>query len=341
VTGDRLSNCYLKSGSYFKFGTILQLTINKQQMPLHTLLGANGTIATELIPVLQSAGKQIRLVSRNPKQIEGTEIISADVLIREEVFQAVKGSDIVYLLVGLTYDIKVWRASWPVIMRNVIDACKATGAKLIFFDNVYMYGKVKGRMTETTPFNPCSEKGKVRAEIDEMLIQEIKSGSLKGIIAKAADFYGPRATTTSGPYIMIFDRLKKGKGAQCFVSANQVHSFTYTPDAARGLYILATTESAYGQTWHLPSTLPGLTGKEFISVAAKYMNAKAKVQVLPKWLINIIGLFVPIMKEMGEMLYQNEFPYEFDSSKFEKEFQFKPTSYEEGIRKTAEWCLSS
>jgi nucleoside-diphosphate-sugar epimerase len=47
------------------------------------------------------------------------------------------------------------------------------------------------------------------------------------------------------------------------------------------------------------------------------------------------------MKELGEMLYQNEFPYEFDSSKFEKAFQFKPTSYEEGIRQTAEWYLAS
>jgi nucleoside-diphosphate-sugar epimerase len=310
-------------------------------MSLHTILGANGTIATELIPILQSSGEKIRLVSRNPKQIDGAEVFAADVLNKEQVFQAVKGSDIVYLLVGLEYNIKVWRTSWPVIMKNTIDACKDAGAKLIFFDNVYMYGKVKGKMTESTPFNPCSEKGKVRAEIDEMLLKEMKSGSLKAIIAKAADFYGPQATNTSVPYIMIFDRLKKGKAAQCFISANQIHTYTYTPDAARGLYMLAITESAYGQTWHLPSALPAITTKDFISIAAKYMNAKAKVQILPKWLINIVGLFVPIMKEMNEMLYQNEFPYEFDSSKFEKAFQFKPTSYEEGIRQTAEWCVAS
>jgi nucleoside-diphosphate-sugar epimerase len=310
-------------------------------MSLHTILGANGTISTELIPILQSSGEKIRLVSRNPKQIDGTEVFAADVLNREQVFLAVKGSDIVYLLLGLEYNIKVWRTSWPVIMKNTIDACKATGAKLIFFDNVYMYGKVKGKMTESTPFNPCSKKGKVRAEIDEMLLKEMKSGNIKALIAKSADFYGPRATNTSVPYIMIFDRLKKGKSAQCFINANQIHTYTYTPDAARGLYMLAVTESAYGQTWHLPSVLPAITANDFISIAAKYMNAKAKVQVLSKWLISILGLFVPIMKEMNEMLYQNEFPYEFDSSKFEKAFQFKPTSYEEGIRQTAEWCLAT
>ena len=252
-----------------------------------------------------------------------------------------KGSDFVYLLVGLEYNRKVWRAQWPVIMRNTIDACKAAGARLIFFDNVYMYGRVKGSMTESTPYNPCSVKGKIRAEIDEMLLKEMNSGGLKAMIATSADFYGPRAAKTSVVGIMIFEKMKKGKSAQWFVNAKQPHSYTYTPDAAVALFMLSGSESAYGQTWHLPTAKPALTGNEFISIAAKYMHAKNKVQVLPKWLVGIIGLFMPVMKELGEMLYQNEFPYVFDSSKFEKAFQFKPTPYEEGIRRTAEWWLAS
>src|ERR1700712_741167 len=300
-------------------------------MSLHTILGANGTIAAELIPVLQSNAQQIRLVSRSPKKVTGAEIFQADVLNRDQVFQAVKGSDFVYLLVGLEYNRKVWKAEWPVIMRNTIDACKAAGARLIFFDNVYMYGRVNGAMTESTPYNPCSVKGKIRAEIDEMLLKEMNSGGLKAMIATSADFYGPRTSKTSVAGIMIFEKMKNGKSAQWFVNPKQPHSFTYTPDAAVALYMLAGSENAYGQTWHLPTAKPALNGNEFISMAAKYMHTKNKVQVLPKWLVGIIGLFVPVMKELGEMLYQNEFPYVFDSSKFEKTFQFKPTPYEEGI----------
>jgi nucleoside-diphosphate-sugar epimerase len=309
-------------------------------MALHTLLGGNGTIATELFPILQSNGHQVRLFSRKPKPVNGAENISGSVLNRDEVFQAVRGSDVVYLLVGLEYNKKIWKSSWPVIMRNTIDACKATGARLVFFDNVYMYGKVKGKMTESTPFNPISEKGRIRKETDEILLKEMNTGSLQAIIAKSADFYGPRATTTSVAGLLVFDRMKKGKTAQWFVRANQPHSFTYTPDAAKGLYLLATTESAYGQTWHLPTASPALTGKEFVDIAAKYMHVQPKVQVLPNWLIGITGLFVPIMKELVEMLYQNEFPYHFDSSKFEKAFNFKPTTYESGIRETAEYFLA-
>lgn len=310
-------------------------------MALHTILGANGTIATELIPVMQANGQKIRLVSRSPKEVAGAEIFQADVLNRDSVFGAVKGSDIVYLLVGLEYNSKVWKNDWPVIMRNTIDACKEAGARLIFFDNVYMYGLVKGKMSETTPYHPSSEKGKVRAKINEMLLKEMKTGGLKAIIATSADFYGPRTGKTSVASIMVFDKLKNGKAAQWFANAKEPHSFTYVPDAANALYLLAGSETAFGQTWHLPTASPALTGEAFISLASKYMHAKGKVQVLPKWLVKLIGLFVPIMKELGEMLYQYEYTYEFESSKFEKAFQFKPTSYEEGIRKTADWYLSS
>jgi nucleoside-diphosphate-sugar epimerase len=310
-------------------------------MALHTLLGGNGTIASELIPILQSDGQRIRLFSRKVKPVAGAENISGDALNREAVFQAVKGSDVVYLLVGLEYKKKIWKSSWPVIMRNTIDACKAAGARLVFFDNVYMYGLVKGRMTESTPHHPNSKKGRIRSEIDNMLLTEMNTGGLKALIAKSADFYGPRALTTSVAGMLIFEKMKKGKSAQWFVNGKQPHSFTYTPDAARGLYTLATTESAYGQVWHLPTASPALTGKEFVAIAAKYMHVEPRLQVLPKWLIGTIGLFVPIMNELREMLYQNEFSYDFDSSKFEKAFNIKPTSYEEGIRHTAEWFLSA
>jgi hypothetical protein len=41
-----------------------------------------------------------------------------------------------------------------------------------------------------------------------------------------------------------------------------------------------------------------------------------------------------------EMLYQNEFDYIFDSSKFEQYFQFDPTSYSLGIAETISFLKS-
>src|SRR5450755_4055331 len=161
---------------------------------MQTILGAGGTIGTELVLELANTRQPVRLVARNPALVSGaTETMSADISKLEQTIQAVSGSTVVYLLVGLNYDIKVWRELWPRIMNNAIEACKRANAKLIFFDNVYMYGKVTGRMTEETPFNPCSKKGEIRAQIASTLLNEVKTGKLTAMIARSADFYGPNA----------------------------------------------------------------------------------------------------------------------------------------------------
>lgn len=305
----------------------------------HTILGANGTIATELIPVLKKHNVNIRLVSRTPQHVEGTESVTANALHSEEILSAILGSDVVYLTIGLVYNAKIWEEQWPVIMRNVINACKATGAKLVFFDNIYMYGKVNGMITEETPYNYISKKGKVRADLAKMLLQEMASGSIKATIARAADFFGPRVTEKSIPSVLVFEKLKNGSTSQWLINPNVPRSLNYTPDIAEALYILATNEKAFGQVWHLPTPDP-LTGKEFVKLAAKYMKGSDKISVLPKWLLKIIGLFNPFMKEAYEMNYQNEFPLHFSSAKFEKAFAFKPTSYEDAIKETAAWHLN-
>lgn len=305
----------------------------------HTILGANGTIATELIPVLKKHNVNIRLVSRKPQEVEGAESVAADALNAEQVLSAILGSDVVYLTIGLVYNAKIWKEQWPVIMRNVIDACKATGAKLVFFDNIYMYGKVDGMITEDTPYDYISKKGRVRADVARMLLQEMAAGTVRATIARATDFYGPRVMEKSLASLLVFDRMKKGNKAQWFINADVPRSFNYTPDAAEALYILATNEQSFGQVWHLPAASP-LTGRQFINMAAKYMGGSDKVTVMPKWLLKVFGYLNSFMKEAYEMNYQNEFPLQFSSAKFEKAFKFTPTPYEEGVQETAAWHLS-
>jgi NAD(P)H-binding len=131
-----------------------------------TILGAGGVIANEVVRLLSARKQPFRLVARNARPVPAaTEMIFADLSDKGQTIRAVAGSSIVYLLVGLQYDHKLWAEMWPRIMTNTIEGCKRSGAKLIFFDNVYMYGKVSGVMAEETPFNPCSKKGEVRAKI--------------------------------------------------------------------------------------------------------------------------------------------------------------------------------
>jgi nucleoside-diphosphate-sugar epimerase len=300
-----------------------------------TILGAGGVTAINLTKELLKRGENVRLVSRSAKPFQGvTDLVSADLLDTQAVSDAVKGSDIVYLTAGLAYKTKVWEQEWPVLMQNTIDACKRHNAKLIFFDNVYAYGKVEGIMTESTPYNPCSKKGDVRAKIATQLMDETKKGNLNALIARSADFYGP-ATPLSILTAMVFENLAKGKTAQYLIRDDVKHSFTYTPDMGKALADLSNEASAWNQVWHLPTANPAPTGRELIEMAATEYGVKSKTMILGKTMNRILGIFIPVLREMQEMLYQYEVDYHFDSTKFEQHFGWQPTPYTEGIKQTA------
>jgi nucleoside-diphosphate-sugar epimerase len=299
---------------------------------MHTILGAGGAIGNELAKELGARGHQVRLVARNPRLTAGaTEIVSANVANLDQTINAISGSAVVYLVVGLKYDINVWQALWPRIMRNAIQACKRTNAKLIFFDVVYMYGKVSAAMTEETPFNPCSKKGEVRAQIATTLLDEIRTGHLTGLIARSADFYGPD-TRTGIPNVLVFDNFAKGAKASWLVNDSVIHSFTFTPDAAKSLVLLSDNEKAWNQTWHVPTKSNPPTGREFIEMAAKEFGVDPRYRVLSRPMVKLAGWFDKTIRETYEMLYQSDNEYLFDSTKFIKAFNFEPTSYGDGIR---------
>lgn len=300
---------------------------------LHTILGANGTIGSVLAKELTQYTNRIRLVSRNPKKVNQTdELFPADLSDPTMVEKAIAGSEVVYLLVGFDYNLKVWQDKWPKLMRATIDACIKHHAKLVFFDNVYLYDvKAIPHMTEESPINPPSKKGQVRRDIAQMMMDEVKQGKLTALIARSADFYGPD-NEKSFLIEVVYKNLKKGKKPNWFVDGNKKHSFTYTPDAAKATALLANTPDAFNQVWHLPTDKNTLTGKEMAQLFMKEMKVESKLSALPMWLIKVIGLFVPFLKEMPEMIYQYDRDYFFDSSKFENRFGIKPTSYEQGVR---------
>jgi nucleoside-diphosphate-sugar epimerase len=304
-------------------------------LKLQTILGSGGGIGTNLAKELSKYTTNIRLVSRNPKSINPEdELFPADLTDALQVDKAVQGSDIVYLTVGFEYNVKVWKEQWPKLMQNVIDACEKHHARLVFFDNIYAYDPdFLNGMTEETPIRPISKKGEIRAQILKLLLDEMKNGHIKALIARAADFIGPKNSLSSE---MIYKNFKKGKRANWLADISKVHNFTFTPDAAFATALLGNTPDAFGQTWHLPSDNTALTGKDWIQMFAKEMHVEPKIMVIPVWMLGILGIFVPILKEFKEMAYQYNRNYLFVSSKFEKRFGFKSTSPQEAVKKTVQ-----
>jgi len=302
---------------------------------MQTILGAGGAVGIELAKELQSFDPHIRLFARQPRKINDTdELVPGDLLKSEDVDRAVQGASVVYLVAGLPYSTKTWTEQWPVIMKNTLEACARHKARLVFFDNVYMYDENSvGNLTEENPVNPHSKKGKVRAAIAGMVTDAIKNKTTEALIARAADFYGP-GINTSVLLETVYKNYKKGKKANWLGNPDKVHSFTYVPDAAKATALLGNTDSAFGQVWHLPTHEARLTGKEYIALFAEEMNRKPSFSAVPTWVVRVAGLFNPFMKELGEMMYQYTQDYFFNSTKFHSHFpHVTPTPYEEGIRR--------
>lgn len=301
---------------------------------MQVILGGGGAIGSQLAKALKTYTTTIRIVSRTPEKVnEDDEVYAADLTNEAAVSKAVEGANVVYLVAGLPYKLAVWQQQWPLIMRYVIDACKQHKAKLVFFDNVYLYDEASvGHLTEASPVNPPSRKGKVRAEIAQLILNEISSGALTAMIVRAADFYGP-GINSSVLQETVYKPFKKGKTAVWMGNRSKVHSFTYTPDAARATALLGNTPDAYNQVWHLPTSDERLTGNDWIQLFAEQMQVKNKAMTVAKPMVRVMGFFNPLMKEMVEMMYQNNQDYYFDSTKFKTRFPaFKTTSYKEGVK---------
>ncbi len=301
---------------------------------MQVILGSGGAIGKDLAVELKKYTDKIRLAGRNPQKVNSDdELVVCDLKIAENVENAVKGCDVAYLTVGIQYKLKVWQEQWPLIMKNTISACKKHNTRLVFFDNMYMYhpGKLNP-MTEETEIQPSSKKGKVREQIAQMILNEVKTGKLQALIARAADFYGPGISNSVFNEVVV-KNLKNGKKANWFCSLNYLHNFTYTPDAAKATAILGNTPQAFGEVWHVPTATP-LTGNEWIEKVAAKLGVKSKTMVASKFIVRTMGLFNPIMKEFVEMQYQWDRDYNFNSSKFETTFNIKPTPVDEAISLT-------
>ncbi|NTW42722.1 MAG: NAD-dependent epimerase/dehydratase family protein, partial [Cellulomonadaceae bacterium] len=287
--------------------------------PAHVVLGGNGIIGRQTVRTLLADGHTPASVGRRASTSEGAVSVIADLLDHTDVARALRGAQVAYLVAGLPYSSRVWAQQWPVVVGNTIDAALEHGTHLVYLDNVYAYGRVDGPMTESTPINPCSRKGRVRAAALERL-DEAAARGLAVTIGRSADFYGPGASTSVFNTFAL-DKIVAGKTATWLLDADQPHSLTYTPDIGRALAVLGTADLARGRTWHLP-TAPALTGRQYVQLAA---GLDARVAVMGSALLRVGALFNTAARETLEMRYQYTAPYVLDSTAFETTFGHVPT----------------
>ncbi len=300
---------------------------------MQTILGSNGQIGQELAKELcKKYTKDIRLVSRKPRRVNPTDhLFPADLLKFEEASAAIAGSEIVYFTAGLPMNSILWEEQFPLMINNVIEACKLHQSKLVFFDNTYMYPKNSKVQYENTKFKPKGRKSTVRAQLAEMVMKEIEKHSLEAVICRAPEFYGPD-NTQSITNTMIFNAIKENKKIKIPLCATSLRTLIWTPDASRAMALIGNKGDAYGQTWHLPCA-PSLTYQEMIVLSEKIKGKKLQYTTIKMWQFKLASLFSQKAKELKELLPRYAVDNLFNSDKFKKHFpEFEVTSFESGIK---------
>jgi len=299
----------------------------------HTILGAGGPVGKSLATALTNLNKQVRLVSRQPLVTNnGQYWLKADLSVEQDVIDALEGTEVAYLTIGLPYSTKIWREYWPRVMKNVTTACLHHGVRLIFFDNIYAVSPNHlNPITESSPLQPCSKKGEIRAEVIRILMEAVEKKGLMGLIARSADFL----TLEENKGIirpLLYDRMIKHQRAQWICNAHVIHNFSYLPDLGKGTALLGTTPDVMQQVWNLPTDPTPMTGVDWIRMMAEEMPTSEKYTTISAGMIKFLGVFIPSMRELVEMLYQYDRDYFFDSSKFNRYFNYIPASPREAIQ---------
>jgi nucleoside-diphosphate-sugar epimerase len=295
----------------------------------------SGPLGLAVSRELRHTGEPCRLVSRGGRTdgSAGTEIVVADVSDAADARRAFEGASVVYQCAAPRYS--QWPALMPALMRGVIEGASAVGARLVYGDNLYAYGRVSGPLTEDLPYKPLSPNTRTRAEVAEALMKADADGKVRATIGRGSDFFGPHAMNSSVG-VRVFGRLLRGKPAQVLGNPDVPHTVTFIDDFARALITLGSRDESLGDVWHVPSaeTVPV---RRFVQLIAEQAGGPAKMQPMPSWMLAIIGLFKPDVRAVREVLYQSEEPWVVDHSKFERAFGADPTPHPEAIKATLDW----
>src|SRR5215813_108433 len=280
---------------------------------LSVVLGT-GPLGLALARQLSARGQRVRAVSRSGSGDlpDSVEIVTANLVNKADVKRTCAGAAAVYHCASPPYH--RWPELHPPMMAAIIDGAAAAEAKLIFGDNLYAYGPVDGPIVEVLPHRAAGPNGRTRARIAADLMSAHEQGRVRAAIGRGSDFFGPHARQSQVGE-RVFARALAGKRAQLLGDPDAPHSVTYIEDFARALLTLGERQEALGRAWHVPNDEP-VTTRRFAEMVFEELGRPVRLQVTPRWVVAMVGLFNPMIRAVTEQLYQVERPWVVDSSKF-------------------------
>ncbi len=303
---------------------------------LHVVFGT-GPIGLATVDELLAHGHDVRVVNRSGRAdvAPEVEVVAGDASDPDVATAAASGAAVVYQCLNPAYH--QWAEAFPKLQEAVIRAARSADARLVSFENLYMYGDTHGApMSETTATAAHTRKGRVRRAMAEQLRSLHEAGRLSVATARASDYFGPRSGLQSPLGDMVIGAALQSKPARVIGDPDQPHSYTYTVDAGRTLAALGTRGNVLGEVYHVPNA-PAMSTRGVIDTIADEIGSPIKISATPRWLLRAIGVLNPTVRELDEMLYEFTQPFLVDSSKAEQELGITPTPMSDSIAATVAW----
>ncbi|WP_226016941.1 NAD-dependent epimerase/dehydratase family protein [Novosphingobium sp. FKTRR1] len=291
-----------------------------------------GPVGRATVERLRAQGRPVRVAQRSrPVDLpDGLAFSPCDVLDPASLRTAIAGAAQVAVAIGFPYVGKVWEQLWPIAMQNLLDACAAQGARMVFLDNLYMYGPQRTPLVETMALTSFGRKPAVRARITQMWQQDKR---VQVAALRAPDFYGP-GVTLSHLGDTGLAAIARGKTATFLFSPDQPHDYAFVPDIGRAMVtLLDAPDDAFGKVWHMPCA-PTLTSREILAMGAVSMGTRLRVFSLPPLLLDALALVVPFLRELREMRFQWDRPYHVEAEAWKARFWSDVTPFSQGVAQT-------
>lgn len=307
------------------------------------VIGSTGSIGSAVVEELSSQGRPVRALVRDTgkaKRIfrtpEKVELVEGSAENSEALKNAFGGVGVVFNCLNLPYP--EW-SKLPEIHRRILEAAKQASAKMVFPGNVYIYGHAQAdRVNEAHSRNPCSRKGVLRVQLEDMFVESSRRNDVPTAIVRFPDFYGPNASGANSVTGNIFNAALHSGTARWYGDLDALHEFIFIGDAGKAMVMASERSDAYGQDFNVPGPEP-IPAKDWIGLVFKETGTAAKMKGTSKMSMGLYGMFNKMAKEFGEMQYLTQEPLILDGAKFMKFFGTKyPTrSYADGIRETLAW----
>jgi len=307
----------------------------------YLIIGATGAIGYAFAKALQEAGEPATLLVRNRRKAislfgntQGFTIVEGDVNDTALLKSVAEGTEFMFHGANAAY--QHWAAEMPVMTRSVIAAAEHAGATVIFPGNNYNFGQTEHPISEITPFNPSAPLGKVRSDLEKMLQLASDQGRIRTLVVRMAEIWGPNVVNKQ--FAPIFENALKGRAMPWLITAEPAQQLLYAPDAGRAIVALT---KAYVRTPYEVYNVGGALApsiRSWLEQIAEVAGKPAKISIVPKFMVSMLGLMIPVMREVASLAYKFETTVILNDAKFRTAHpEFQQTPMRQAIAETLAW----